>query len=41
MNSVPAHNPLGHVVFYAPALACELRLVPHHISFFETLGFFS
>ncbi len=30
-SCVAARNPFGHVVFYAPALACELRLVPHHI----------
>ena len=34
MNCVPAHNPLGHVDSYAPALVCGLRLVPHHISIF-------
>jgi len=33
-NCVPVHNPLGHVETYAPALDCELRLVPHHISIF-------
>ncbi|MDA0347882.1 MAG: hypothetical protein O3C20_10820, partial [Verrucomicrobia bacterium] len=39
-SCVPARNLLGHVVIYAPALACELRLppspkgvtrAPHHI----------
>jgi hypothetical protein len=28
---VPARNPLGYVEYYAPALACKLRLVLHHI----------
>jgi hypothetical protein len=31
---VPAHKQLGYVVFYAPALACGLRLALHHISIF-------
>ena len=31
MNCVVAQNLLGYVVIYAPALDCELRLVPHHI----------
>ncbi len=30
-NCVPARNPLGYVEYYAPALACKLRLVLHHI----------
>jgi hypothetical protein len=30
-NCVPAPNPLGYVEYYAPALACKLRLVLHHI----------
>ena len=34
MSCVPDRNPLGHVVIYAPAPACELRLAPHHISIF-------
>jgi hypothetical protein len=33
-SCVPARNPLGHVVIYAPALACRLRLALHHISAF-------
>ena len=31
ITSVAARIPLGHVVFYAPASACELRLGLHHI----------
>jgi len=27
-NCVPAPNPLGYVEYYAPALACKLRLPP-------------
>ena len=30
-SCVLARNPLGHVVFYAPMLACRLRLALHHI----------
>ncbi len=30
-NSVAAHNPLGHVVVYAPSHFRELHLVLHHI----------
>jgi len=26
-NCVPARNPLGYVEYYAPALACKLRLL--------------
>jgi hypothetical protein len=26
-NCVPARNPLGYVDYYAPALACKLRLL--------------
>jgi hypothetical protein len=33
-SCVPARNPLGHVVFYAPALARRLRLALIHISIF-------
>ena len=33
---VPARNPLGHVVFYAPALACRLRLPPSPKGYGET-----
>jgi len=29
-SCVPARNPLGHVGYYAPAPACELRLALHH-----------
>ena len=42
---VPARNPLGYVVssattptYYAPALACKLRLVLHHIKFLQPDG---
>ena len=38
MNCFPPRNPLGHVVIYAPALACELRLVHHHIGDCRKLG---
>jgi hypothetical protein len=31
-DSVPVHNPLGHVGVYAPALDCKLSLVLHHFS---------
>ena len=49
MSYVPARNPFGHVVIYAPAPACELRLppspegygetrAPHHIGECRELG---
>ena len=34
MSCVPARNPFGYVAIYAPALAYELCLAPHHISIF-------
>ena len=33
-DSVPVHDPLGHVGVYAPALDCKLGLVLHHFSNF-------
>jgi len=35
-NCVPARNPLGQVVFYAPALARRLRLPPPPKGYGET-----